>query len=502
MSEIIVQRDSEADPDSAAAPPDGAAAGAAAPDPRRWKALGALALVQFVIFLDATIVNVALPSIRRDLGFSEGGLAWVVNGYLLAAGGLLLLGGRLSDLLGRRRMFSLGAALFAVASLTAALAQNPAMLIASRFAQGTGEALAAPAAMSMVALLFTDEKERAKAFGIWGGLAGLGAAAGVLLSGVLTDLLSWHWVFFIGIPPCVASVLLVFRLVPESRVPESRRRSLGSALLLTAGLVAVIDGLLGATDHAWTSAAVLGPVAAGVVALAVFLAVQARSAAPLIPLGFFTSRTRATGYAAQLFMATATAAMFFLIVLYMQDTLHYSPLRSGLSWLPFTVAFMPGLVFSTKTMPKLGYRGELAIGLAVIAAGMFLFSRLGPDSSFLTGLLPAMALAAFGSGVVAPAMQVVALHGVSDADAGLGSGVLTTVQQVSQALGLSAIVAIGFSHQRSLLKAGISAASANTQGRQLALEIATVVLLVGSVACLALLRKPAPAAESAEPSTI
>lgn len=463
-----------------------------APDPKRWLALGALALVQFIIFLDATIVNVALPSIRQDLGFTSAGLTWVVNGYLLAAGGLLLLGGRLSDLFGRRRVFVAGAALFAVASLTAALAQNPGMLVVSRFAQGCGEALAAPAAMSMVAMIFTDEKERTKAFGIWGGLAGLGAAAGVLLSGVLTDLAGWNWVFYIGIPPCIASVVLTLRLVPESRNTDSRRPSMLSAVLLTAGLVAVIKGLLTSTDHSWTESAVYGPVVGGLVALAVFVGLQTRSENPLIPLGFFTSRTRATGYAAQLAMATATAAMFFLIVLYMQEVLGYSPLQSGLAWLPFTVAFMPGLAVSTKLLPKVGHRVVLGIGLTVIAAGMFLFSMLDGSSSYLSGLLPAMALAALGSGITAPAMQVVALDGVSEADAGLGAGVLTTVQQISQAVGLSVIVTIGVSHQRALAAAGTSATESTIAGHQLALRIATVVLLAGAVACLALMRKPAP----------
>jgi MFS family permease len=368
------------------------------------------------------------------------------------------------------------------------------MLIASRFAQGTAEALAAPAALSMVALLFTDEKERAKALGIWGGLAGLGAASGVLLSGVLTDLASWHWVFYIGILPCVVSLIMTYRLVPESREPQAQRPSWLSAVLLTGGLIAVIKGLLAAADTSWGSMAVLGPLVGGLLLLGGFVAFQSRSATPLVPLGFFTNRVRLTGYAAQMFMATATAAMFFLIVLHMQETLHYSPLQSGLAWLPFTVAFMPGLVVSTKLLPVAGSRIVLASGLLLIAVGVFLFSLLDPESSFVTGLLPAMALAAFGSGVTAPVMQMAALDGVSETNAGLGSGVLTTVQQVSQALGLSVIVAIGLGHQRSLIAEGVSPASAVTQGHALALQIAAAILLVGSIGCFALMKKSEPAA--------
>ncbi|SNQ52030.1 conserved membrane hypothetical protein [Frankia canadensis] len=465
--------------------------------PHRWLALTGLALVQFIIFLDATIVNVALPSIRRDLGFTSAGLTWVVSGYLLAAGGLLLLCGRLSDLFGRRRIFGLGAGLFAVASLTAALAQSPAMLIASRFAQGMAEALAAPAALSMVVLLFTDEKERTKALGIWGGLAGLGATSGVLLSGVLTDLASWRWIFYIAIPPCVASLIITYRLVPDSRGPAARRPSWLSAVLLTGGLIAVIKGLLAAADTSWGSVSVLGPVVGGLAVLTGFLAFQRRAAAPLIPLGFFTNRTRLAGYAAQMFMAIATAAMFFLIVLYMQETLRYSPLECGLAWLPFTVAFMPGLVASTRLLLQVGHRAVLTSGLILISAGVFLFSRLGPESSFAAGLLPAMLLTAFGSGVTAPAMQIAALDSVSQQDAGLGSGVLATVQQVSQALGLSVIVAIGLSHQRSLVAGGTPAASAVIQGHELALRIAAAVLLVGGISIFALMRKPSATAVSA-----
>ncbi|MET8078097.1 MFS transporter [Streptomyces sp. NPDC005303] len=475
-----------------------------APNPLRWKALIGLALVQFIIFLDATNVNVALPSIQRDLDLSQSQLTWVVNAYLIAAGGLLLLGGRLGDLVGRRRVFTAGAALLAVSSLTAALSTSSAMLIGSRFAQGIGEALAAPTALSMVALLFTDERERTKALGIWGGLAGLGAASGVLLSGILTDLASWHWIFYIGVPPCVISLVMTLKLVPETKETATAggRTTWLGAVLLTGGMIAVVHGLLNGITHPWSSASVLVSLVGGIVALGVFTLLQLRSANPLIPLGFFTSRIRLTGYAGQVFMAVSTSVMFFLVVLFMQQTSHYSPLESGLAWLPYTVLFAPGLVLSTRLMPVLGSRLLLSVGLFVIGVGIFLFSLLDGDSGFVTGLLPGMALAAFGSGLAAPALQLSALDDVSPQNAGLGSGVLTSLQQISQSLGLSVIMTIGLSHAHALRVSGTGAAKAAEEGRSLSFVIAGAVLVVGAVVCYLITHrtiKPAAADEATVP---
>lgn len=469
------------------------------PDPRRWRALAVLALVQFIIFLDATIVNVALPSIQRDLGFSASGLTWVVNGYLLAAGGLLLLGGRIADIVGRRRMFSAGAALFAVASLTAALAQSQEVLIAGRFAQGIAEAIAAPAAMSLVALLFTNPVERGKAFAIWGGLAGLGSAAGVLLSGLLTDVGSWRWVFYINIPLAVIPLLLARKLLDESRMPDAKRPDWISAILVTGGLVAVIQGILAAATHPFGSSAVVGPLLGGLAALAVFVVIQARSSNPLVPLTFFADRTRATGNVAVVFLASTTAAMFFLVVLYMQDVLGYSPLYSGLAWLPFCVAFLPGLNMAAKLLPRYGPRMTLSTGLAVTAIGMATLGWIQVDGSYWLNLLPAMLLMGFGGGLANPGVQIAALSGVSQQDAGLGSGVLTTVQQLGQALGLTVFVAIALSQIRDLVAGGAAVDAATTGGYRLAFLIGALVLIVGAALALALLPRPAaPAATRQE----
>ncbi|PPK63146.1 MFS transporter [Actinokineospora auranticolor] len=456
-------------------------------DPRRWRALAVLALVQFIIFLDVTIVNVALPSIQADLGFTADGLTWVVNGYLLAAGGLLLLGGRLADIVGRRRMFCAGAALFAASSLLAATAQNQEMLIAGRFAQGIAEAIAAPAAMSLVALLFTDPGERGKAFAIWGGLAGLGSAAGVLLSGVLTEFASWRWVFYVNVPLAVIPLLIAPKLLSESRMAGARKPSWISAILATGGLVAIIQGVLSAATHPFGSGPVLWPLVGGVAALLLFLVIQAKSENPLVPLRFFANRTRVTGNVSVVFLAGSTAAMFFLVVLYMQEVLHYSPLQAGLAWLPFCVVFVPGLTMATKLLPRVGPRGTLAAGLLVAAAGVLTLTWAPVDGSYWLNLLPAFVLIGFGGGLANPAVQTAALADVSQEDAGLGSGVLTTIQQLGQALGLTAIVAVALTHTASLVAGGTAAAEATTGGYRLAFLVSGIVLVVGAALAVVLL---------------
>jgi EmrB/QacA subfamily drug resistance transporter len=457
-------------------------------DPRRWRALGILALVQFIIFLDATIVNVALPSIQHDLGFTAGGLTWVVNGYLLAAGGLLLVGGRLADLLGRRTMFIVGAGLFAVSSLIAALATSPEVLIAARFAQGIAEAVAAPAAMSIVALMFTDPGERAKAFGIWGGLAGLGSAMGVVLSGVLTELADWRWVFYINIPLALIPLLLAPKLIDESKAGGKRPDFL-SAVLVTGGLVAVIHALVTVPVASWGSSDVLFPLIGGLVLLAAFFTIQAKSANPLIPLRFFRHRIRMTGNATLVFHASASAAIFFIVVLYMQEVLHYSPIEAGLAWIPLCVLFMAGLMVSMKVVPKLGARTVMVIGLLLMAAGALWLSQIDVDTSYWAVLLPATAVFGAGGGISSPAIQTASLEDVSMEDAGLGSGVLTTVQQMGQALGLTIIVAIALATTTSALSSGQASDVAATSGYQDAFLVAAIVLAAGAVAAFMLLRK-------------
>jgi EmrB/QacA subfamily drug resistance transporter len=467
----------------------------AAPEPagnRRWLALAALALVQFVIVIDNTIVNVALPSIKHELGFTTSGLAWVINGYLLTAGGLLLLGGRISDLAGRRRMFLAGAALFAVASFACGAAPTGTILVAARFAQGAGEALASPAALSIIALLFTDPAERAKALGVWGGRAGMGATVGVLLSGVLTDLASWRWIFFINLPFAACALLLVPRLVTESRASaRPRQTDLTGAVLVTTGLIAAVHGLLSATRHDWTAGAVLIPLVAGSLALVAFVVVEARSAEPLVPLRFFANRTRVSANLGSVFMIGVMAAMFLLLTLYMQDVLGYSALRTGLAYLPFCLLFVGAVFGSFALSGRLGARSTLLLAFGVAAAGMAMLVRLPVDGSYRTDLLPALLVLAVGFGLGFPGLQTASLHGVSERDAGLGSGVQTAVQAIANALGIAVFLTVALRRTAGELAAGALPAEAVTSGYQLAFAIGTASLVLGGLVVLAFLRTTA-----------
>lgn len=459
--------------------------------PTRWPALTALALVQFIIYADATIVNVALPTIQRDLGFTADTLVWVVNCYLLAAGGLLLLGGRLGDRFGHRRVFLLGAAGFALASLIAGLAPNGAVLLVGRVVQGVSEGLAAPAGLALVALLFPDPGERGKAFGVWSGLSGLGAAAGVLLSGVFTDLLTWRLIFFLNVPLAIIALLAVPRLVAPDRASVARQRlDWAGAALITGGLFAVLYGILGVSTDGWTSAQVLVPLAVGVAAMIAFLIVQTRVSEPLIPLRFIRNRTRVTAYLVVIVLGGATAGLFFMVVLYLQDILGYTPLQSGLAWLPYTGAFLAGVLLSIRLAPRWGARWTILAGLALTAAGMFLLSLIRVDGSFLLDVLPATVLIGFGIGFANPAVQQAGMTGVSERDAGLGSGLFTTLLQLSGAIGLSALMSIALTTTE---HAATTGSAATVTGYHAAFLVATGALACAALAALMLLSRTTPA---------
>ncbi|MFE2435091.1 MFS transporter [Streptomyces sp. NPDC059409] len=466
--------------------------------PRRWKALAVLSLVQFIIVIDNTVVNIALPSIEDDLGTSQAGLAWVVNGYLLAAGGLLLLGGRVADLVGRKRLFVIGTTLFALASLTSGLAWNSGVLIVSRFAQGIGEAMASPAALSLIVLMFTDGKERAKALGMWGGLAGMGATVGVLLSGVLVDLAGWRWVFLVNLPVAAVALALAARNVRDAPVTGARPRlDVWGALLVTAGLVAVVNGLLQASEHPWSSVAVWGSLAGGVLLVVLFALVEARVPDPMMPLRFFTDRTRITANVATVFLTSAMAAMFFLVTLYVQQVLGYSPLQSGLAYLPFCAAFIPGMVVSTQLVTKAGAKAAIIVGFCVSAVGMLLLARIDAQGSFWGQLVPATVVLSFGLAIGLPALQNAALYRLSDADAGLGSGVQTSVQQLGSSLGLAVLTTLAVTHAQDARGSGSAAGQALVDGYRFAFVTAAVVLVVGAVLVAAVMqsvRQPQPPA--------
>ncbi|HMC37686.1 MAG TPA: MFS transporter, partial [Actinomycetota bacterium] len=466
-------------------------------DPRRWKALFVLALVQFMIIIDITVVNVALPSIQRALGFSGGGLAWVVDGYALMAGGLLLLGGRAGDLFGRRRLFLIGATVFGVASFTSGAAQNQTMLIASRFAQGAGEALASPAALALVVLLFTDAKERTRALGIWSGLAGLGGTVGVLISGVIVNFISWRWIFFVNVPIAAIAIALVPGLVSENKAETSSRHvDLPGAVLVTGGVLALIDGFLAASRHPWGSPAVVWPLVIGIAALLTLIVVESRTQDPLIPLTFFSNRTRVSANVATAVMASGMFGMFFLLTLYLQQVLGYSPLKTGLAYAPFGLGMIVGIMVSTKVLERVGAKGITAAALAIAGFGMLRFGGVTVHASYVGELLPTILLLSFGMGAAFPALQIAALHQVSAEDAGLGSAVQNTVLQIGGSLGLAVLVTLALRRAASSLATGTAAALAATQGYALAFRVAAFAMFAAALVALFLVpgRQPAQVA--------
>jgi EmrB/QacA subfamily drug resistance transporter len=468
-------------------------------DPRRWKALGVLGLIQFMLVLDITVVNVALPRIQDDLHFSQSGLAWVVNGYVLMAGGLLLLGGRLADILGRRKLFLIGVALFAVASAACGAAVDPGMLVASRFLQGAGEAMAAPASLGLIAVLFPDPRERIKALGLWGGIAGLGGTSGTVISGVLVNYVSWRWIFFVNLPVAVFALLMVPRLVSESRmVREAHRPDYAGALTGTGGLIAVVDGLLQAATHPWGSANVLLPLVGGLALLGLMVVIEARSEAPLIPLSFFRNRTRVVTNFTTLFFASAFFSYFFLLTLFEQQVLHYSPIKGGLAYLPFGITIGAGIGIGTALMPKVGVKPLLACGFFTCAVGMLLTSGIDLHSTYLSGVFPGMVVLGLGSGLCFPATGNASLHEVTGQDSSLASGVQASFQQVGGALGLSVLVTVGLRHAAALARHGTSHALAITHGYVLSFRVGAILLVIGGVLVVLLLEHVIATPRSAE----
>ncbi len=461
---------------------------AATADPRRWKALAVLGLMQFMLILDTTVVNVALPDIKTALGFSQSGLSWVVNGYVLMAGGLLLLGGRVADVFGRKRLFLIGVAVFAAASVTCGLAQNPEMLVISRFAQGIGEALAAPAALGLIALLFPDPPERMKALGTWGGIAGLGGTLGSVISGFLTDFASWRWIFLINVPVAVAVLLIMPRLVSESRMKQGGTRPdyLG-AILGTAGLIGVVDGPISAADHPWGSAGVLLPLLGGIALIALMLIIEARSDAPLIPLSFFKNRTRVVTNLTTLFFSCGFFSYFFLLTLYQQQILRWSPLKSGLSYLPFGLSMGLGIALASAVMPRIGVKPILAVGFFGSALGLFLTGTIGVDTSYAGHILPGMIVLGLFSGICFPGAGNASLHEVTIQDSSLAAGIQSAIQQIGGAMGLATLATLAIRHAQGMVKVGVNPLLADVQGSQLALRIAAAMCLISGILVIALL---------------
>ncbi|MEV3870911.1 MFS transporter [Streptomyces sp. NPDC049906] len=442
----------------------------------RGAALAVLCLVQFLLVLDDTVVSVALPSIREDLAFGTAGLVWVVNAYFLAFGGLLLLCGRLSDLLGRRRVFLTGVALFGAASLLCGLAREPWQLVTGRFAQGAGAAMASPAALAMVALLYPEPGERARAFGIWGAVAGLGGTLGVVVSGALTGLASWRWVFLVNLPVVLVAVTLLPRLVRESRADRPPRLDVPGAVLGTGAVVALVYGLLRAGEAGWTDRTAVPALALAGALAAGFGWWERRTAQPLLPSSYLASRFRLVANGASLLLSAALYAMAFLLMLQVQTVLGYRPLTAGLAYLPYGAAILTGLWLSRRAVARFGMRTALTGSLLVTAAGLLTLSGVAAGDGYVSGVLPGMLVTALGCGLSLPALTVAALTGTTGEDAGIGSAVLNSVQQIGGAVGLAVLVPLAARGH------GTEAAG----GFSLALTVAAGVVALGAVALLAL----------------
>ncbi|MFI9848448.1 MFS transporter [Nonomuraea sp. NPDC051941] len=404
-----------------------------------------LCLVQFMLVLDDTVVSVALPSIRDELGFTASGLPWVVNAYFLAFGGLLLLCGRMADLLGRRRVFLSGVALFGVASLACGLAQEPWQLVVGRFVQGAGSAMASPAAMSMITLLYPGPEERARALGVWGGIAALGGTSGLVLSGALTDLVSWRWIFLINLPVVAVALASLPRLVPESLAPGRRSLDVPGAVLVTGAAVSLVYGLLRTGETGWSDPLVIGAVGLSAALAVVFLVAESRAVAPLVPRSFLASRTRAVANGATLLFSMAMYAMSFLLMIQIQTALGYSPLLAGIAYLPYGGGILAGMWLSSRISLRIGTRWALLLAFLINIAGLLLLSGVAAGDSYAAHVLPGMLILSVGNGLSLPVMAATAVDGTTEEDAGLGSALFTSVQQVGGAVGVAALAVMGYS---------------------------------------------------------
>jgi EmrB/QacA subfamily drug resistance transporter len=449
---------------------------------RRWLALVVLLLGDLMIVLDTTIVNVALPSIKEDLGFSDASLAWVVNAYLLTFGGFLLLGGRLGDLFGHRRLFLAGITLFTVASLACGLSQSQEALTAARAVQGLGGAVVSAVALSLVMVLFTEPGDRAKAMGVFGFVAAGGGSIGVLLGGVLTDVLSWHWIFLVNLPVGVAVILLSLDLLPRERGPsQSTSLDIGGAVTVTLALMLAVYAIVNGNEAGWTSTQTLGLLAGSAVLFVTFLVIETRVSAPLVPLRLFRLRNLATANVVGVLWAAAMFAWFFLSAQYLQLVLGYTPLEVGLAFLPANLimgAFSLGL--SAKLVMRLGIRAPLVAGMVLIAAGLALFARAPVDGGFAVDVLPAMIVLGFGIGVAFNPVLLAAMSDVVPEESGLASGVVNTAFMMGGALGLAVLASLAQYRTDDLVASGDGLAEALVGGYQVAFVVGALFAAVAA----------------------
>jgi EmrB/QacA subfamily drug resistance transporter len=466
---------------------------------RRWLALYVLCAGVLMIVIDATIVNVALPSIQRDLDFSQSNLAWVVNAYLIAFGGLLLLAGRIGDLIGQRRIFLVGLAVFTGASLLCALAQSQEMLIGARFIQGVGGALASAVILGMIVTMFPEPRDQAKAIGVYGFVASAGGSIGLLAGGALTEAISWHWIFFVNVPIGIATALLALRLVDaRDGLGLGAGADVPGAALLTGGLMLGVYTILQVHEEGWGSAQTLGLGAVALALIAAFVARQARIANPLMPLRLFRSRNVAGANLIQALLVMGMFGMFFLGALYMQQILGYDALEVGLAFLPATIVMgAMSLRFSGPLIMRFGPRTPLIASLASIGAGLLLFARTPVDGEYVVDIAPAMILIGLGAGLGFPSLMGLAMSGATPSDSGLASGLVNTSVQVGGAIGLAILATLATERTDTLRADGESAAAALNSGFHLAYLIGAMLVGVAIVLAVSVLRSQ-PAAAAAE----
>ena len=471
-------------------------------DNRRWHALMVLCVGMLMIVLDVTVVNVALPSIQDDLGFSQSNLAWVVNAYLISFGGLLLLGGRLGDLLGRRRIFMIGLAIFTVASLLCGMAQSQGVLIGARFVQGVGGAMTSAVILGMIVTMFPEPREQAKAIGIYGFVASAGGSIGLLAGGVLTEGINWHWIFFINLPIAIGTALFAARLIdPDKGIGFGRGADVLGAVLITSSLMLGVYTIVKAAEHGWGSLHTLGLGAVSLLLLAAFIVRQARAANPLMPLHVFRSRNVTGANLVQIVVVAGMFGMFFLGTLYMQRVLGFDPLQIGLAFLPATVImgiFSAGL--SARLTMRFGARTIIIPALLALLAGLVLFARVPVDGTWAVDVLPAMLFIGVGAGLSFPPLMTLAMSGVAPTEAGLASGLINTTAQVGGALGLAVLATLSTKRTEDLLAAGEPTAEALVGGYHLAWIVGAGLVAIGVGIAVGVLRQPEMPAEHEEHS--
>ena len=456
---------------------------------RKWLALALLLGVQFMVVLDIAIVNVALPSIQTDLGFSQENLQWVVSAYALFFGGFLLLGGRTADLLGRRRIFLVGIVIFTLASLLSGFAWSEGALIGARALQGLGAALITPAALSILTTTFAEGKERNSALGAWGAVGAFGAVAGVLLGGVLTDALSWEWIFFVNVPIGVLGFILAPILLTESRDARAKTFDVPGATLVTGGLVTLVYAITQANGYGWTSIETIGLFAAAVALLGAFVAWESRTAEPLMPFSIFRLRTLVGANIAGLILGTALFSMFLMLTLYMQQVLEYSAMKTGVAYLAVAGTAIVWSALAAQLVTRVGVKPVLVAGMGFLSVGLLYFTQISVGGSYVSDLLPGFLLISIGMGFSFVPISIAALAGVQPAEAGLASGLINTSQQIGGALGIAALSAVATSATGDAVASGSPVPVALTEGFQSAFIGAAAVALIGVLVSLFVVRR-------------